>query len=256
MRSLFLAHGSPLNALADNGYTRFLGAFGERLNADAILMISAHWESDELTLTRRDGVYEMIYDFFGFPPELSKIIYPARGSAEMTDRISACLDNAGFAHRIDERRGIDHGSWTLLMHLLPGAEAPVVHMSLNAGLPAKRQIELGRALRGLSSENVAVVGSGVTVHNLRALEWKKGFDAPADDWAVAFDDWLLEHSSLASLDGLERYLEIAPRARAAAPTLEHFVPYLIARGAGAAEDPKLLHRAYEMGNLSYLAVEF
>ncbi len=245
-----------MNALATNGYTRFLNAFGESLNADAIVIISAHWESERLTLTRRDGAYDMIYDFFGFPPALSEVVYPARGSAKVADRVRACLNGAGIDCAVDARRGIDHGSWTLLVHLLPKANVPVVHLSLDASLPAAKQIAIGRALRGLGSENVAVIGSGVTVHNLHALDWEKSFGDPVDPWAVEFDDWLLANSSLDSSGALEHYLEVAPHARAAAPTLEHFVPYLIARGAGASREATLLHRSYEMGNLSYLAVEF
>lgn len=256
MRSLFLSHGSPMNALADNGYTRFLRTFGTRLDVDAIVIVSAHWESRALTVTRTDDIYETIYDFFGFPQELYEVVYPARGSATIADKVAACLNDASIPCSMDERRGMDHGSWTLLLHLLPVADIPVVQMSLNASLTTREQIEIGKALKGLEGENIALIGSGVTVHNLRSLDWQKGFDDPTERWATEFDDWLLENSSLTHAEPLENYLNIAPHAHRAAPTLEHFVPYLIARGAGRAEKPALLHRAYELGNLSYLGVEF
>ena len=256
MRSMFLAHGSPMNALADNEYTRFLNRLGGKTAPAAVVVASAHWESDDLTVTRTDRVYETVYDFYGFPDELYRIRYPARGSSDLSDEIALCLHSAGFACRADEERGMDHGSWTLLLHLFPQADVPVVQMSLNASLEAGEQIRLGQALSLLGDRNVLFVGSGVTVHNLRRLDWSKGFDAPADSWAVEFDDWLLGHSGPGAVGQLENYLNAAPHARAAAPTPEHFVPWLLARGAGSAGTPTLLHRGYEMGNLSYLAVEF
>lgn len=256
MRSMFLAHGSPMNALADNEYTRFLNQLGENMSPEAILIISAHWENDLLTLTRTDEIYETIYDFYGFPKELYEVKYPARGSVAVADAVAHQLDFAGFSCCIDETRGMDHGSWTLLKHLFPEASVPVVQMSLNANLDAEEQIVLGQALQGLKDSNLLVIGSGVTVHNLRLLDWDKGFDALAEPWAVEFDDWLVANSSLRELKQLEGYLRLAPHARKAAPTLEHFVPYLIVRGAGFSPEPKLMHRTYEMGSLSYIAMEF
>ena len=256
MRSMFLAHGSPMNALADNEYTRFLHQLGESLSPEAVLIISAHWESDTLTLTCTDEIYETIYDFYGFPKELYEVKYPAFGSVAVADTIATQLDLAGFSCCIDEARGMDHGSWTLLKHLFPGAAVPVVQMSLNANLDAEEQIRLGQALHGLKDSNLLVIGSGVTVHNLRILDWDKGFDALAETWAVEFDDWLLANSSLRRLKQLEGYMRLAPHARKAAPTLEHFVPYLIARGAGFSPEFKLFHRSYEMGSLSYMVMEF
>ncbi len=256
MKSMFLSHGSPMNALAENGYTRFLQGLGERMKPDAILIVSAHWEEKQLTLTRTDAVYETIYDFYGFPPELYRVKYPARGSVEMADKIVRQLEHASFPCRVDERRGMDHGSWTLLVHLFPKADIPVVQMSLNASLDAKEQVRMARALLGLKGANLLVIGSGVSVHNLRLIDWDKDFSASAEPWALEFDDWLIENSPLDCLDKLQNYLELAPHAHKAAPTLEHFVPYLIARGAGDALVPQLLYRGYELGNLSYLGVEF
>ena len=256
MKSMFLSHGSPMNALAENGYTRFLHGLGERMKPDAVLIVSAHWEAERLSLTRTDVVYETIYDFYGFPSELYRVKYPARGSAAMADRVFRQLELASLPCRIDERRGMDHGSWTLLVHLFPKADVPVVQMSLNAALGADEQVRIGRALQGLKDENLLVIGSGVTVHNLRLIDWEKNFSAPAELWALEFDDWLIEHSSWEQTDMLVNYLELAPHAHKAAPTLEHFVPYLIARGAGDALVPQVLHRGYELGNLSYLGMEF
>lgn len=255
MRSMFLAHGSPMNALAANGYVRFLNRLGETMAPEAVICVSAHWESSILSLTRTDGVYDMIYDFGGFPEALYRVVYPARGSVSVADATAKCLSDAGIDCRVDETRGMDHGTWTLLIHLFPKANVPVVQMSLNAALDAAEQLRIGKALSGLRGRNILVVGSGVTVHNLRLLDWDKGFDAPCEPWALEFDDWLLSRFS-AGPASLQNWLTEAPHARKAAPTTEHFVPWLIAAGAGTLPEAKLLHRACEMGCLTYMGAEF
>ena len=255
MRSMFLAHGSPMNALATNDTTRCLNRIGEGMAPDAVVSISAHWESPALSITRTDGVYETIYDFWGFPKELYPVAYPARGSVATADAVADCLATAGISCRMDETRGMDHGSWTLLVHLFPKADVPVVQMSLSASLDAAEQLRIGAALRGLGDKNILIVGSGVTVHNLRLLDWDKGFDAPCEPWALEFDDWLISRFA-SGPEALKNWQAEAPHAKKAAPTLEHFVPYLIAAGAGTLPEAKLLFRTCEMGCLTYMGVEF
>lgn len=244
-----------MNALMTNDYTRFLNRLGESMTPDAVLSVSAHWESPVLSVTRTDEIYQTIYDFWGFPKELYEVVYPARGSVASADEIVKCLAAADIDCRTDEKRGMDHGSWTLLVHLFPKANIPVVQMSLNASLDAAEQLRVGEALRGLKNRNILVVGSGVTVHNLRLLDWDKSFDEPCEPWALEFDDWLISRLP-SGTEHLNNWLKEAPHARKAAPTLEHFVPYLIAAGAGSLSQGKLLHRSCEMGSLTYLAAEF
>ena len=255
MRSMFLAHGSPMNALAVNDYTRFLNRLGESMAPDAVISVSAHWESPVLSMTRTDEVYETVYDFWGFPKELYEVVYPARGSAAVADAAAKCLSDAGISCYMDETRGMDHGTWTLLVHLFPKADVSVVQMSLNAALSAGEQLRIGAAFGGLKDKNILLVGSGVTVHNLRLLEWDRGFDTPCEPWALEFDDWLISRFSSGPAS-LQNWMAEAPHARKAAPTLEHFVPYLIAAGAGTLPVAKQLARFCEMGCLTYMGVEF
>lgn len=251
--SLFLAHGSPMIAIETTDYTKYLAELGKTLAPKAIVIFTAHWESETVTISSTDEPYETIYDFGGFPPEMYRLTYPAKGSTEIALKVGRLLAEQGMPSRLDSTRGLDHGSWTLLLRLFPKADIPVVQVSVNPYLPMERQFEIGRALNTLGAENILVIGSGATVHNLRMLSMK----AETDAWAVAFDDWLIEHMQKRDFKALARVMELAPNAKLAVPRPEHFVPLYIAMGAGTPDgEAKLLHRSYELGSLSYLAVQF
>jgi 4,5-DOPA dioxygenase extradiol len=250
--ALFLAHGSPILALEDNAYTAFLRDWGRKHRPEAVLVFTAHWESGVTTLTFTDGEYETIHDFGGFPEELYRMTYPAKGSTRVARLAEEALRSAGLPVRRDETRGLDHGSWVLLSKLFPEADVPVVQASVNPYLSAEEQYRIGRALRGLGEQNVLVIGSGATVHNLFALRWEQKEPEP---WAVAFDDWLIERIGNGRLEDLFRYDELAPHARMAVPRPEHFVPLLIALGSGNGT-PQVAYREYEHGSLSYLSFQF
>lgn len=252
--SLFLAHGAPLIAIQNNDYTRFLRTLGEQFNPKAIVIFTAHWESETLTISFRDDVYETIYDFSGFPEELYNMTYPAKGSTRIAAMLEERFTQKGIPVKKDARRGLDHGSWTLLHHLYPKADIPVVQLSVNPYLPPKEQYRIGEALQGLDEEHILIIGSGVTVHNLRMLRWG---DPTAEAWATEFDDWLIERMQNKEWDALFAYEEHAPHARYAVPRAEHFVPLFIAMGSGGANaDAKVIHRSYEHGTLSYLCLQF
>jgi 4,5-DOPA dioxygenase extradiol len=251
---LFVGHGSPMMAVQDSACTEFLAAYGKEAKPKAIVIFTAHWESEETTISSVSGSYDTIYDFGGFPDELYRIRYPAPGSPELARQIGERFDAAGIPHRFDEKRGLDHGSWVVLSRMFPSADIPVVQLSVNPFLPASEQFRIGTALRGLDREGVLVVGSGATVHNFRALNPRA--DRP-DPWAVAFDDWLVARIRAKELDELFRYEELAPNAKAAVPRPEHFVPLLLAFGsADPASVAEEVHRSYEMGTLSYLSLSF
>ena len=253
IQSLFLAHGAPTIAIEDNNYTKFLGKLGKSITPKAIVIFTAHWESKTLTISAADGVYNTIYDFYGFPRNLYEIKYKAKGSSLIASEIEGKLLEKGIKVEKDTTRGLDHGSWTLLKHLYPNADIPVVQVSVNPSLSIKEQLTIGEALKGLGEEDILVIGSGVTVHNLRLVKWEA---TSPDSWAEEFDDWLIDKIKAGDLDSLCNYRELAPKATLAVPTLEHFVPLFIAMGAGNKETPKVLHRSYELGNLSYLCFEF
>lgn len=251
---LFLAHGSPMLAIEETDYTRFLEGLGRRIKPKAIVVFSAHWEQDTIAVTATDGVYETIYDFYGFPPELYAVSYPAKGSKTLAASIAGRFGKQGIEVRLDESRGLDHGSWTLLYRMYPQADIPVVQISVNPYLAPKEQVAIGRALQGLVQEDILVIGSGVTVHNLRMVHWDQTEPEP---WAVAFDDWLIGRLEDKDLDALNRYEELAPYARQAVPRAEHFVPLFLAMGSAEPQaKPQVLHRSYQFGTLSYLSFQF
>ncbi len=252
MPSLFLAHGSPMLAIENTEYTDFLGNLGRKLRPQAIVIFTAHWEEEQVTISSVVGTYETIYDFYGFPDELYQVSYPAKGSPELASKLQNLFAKAGIPSQFDAKRGLDHGSWTLLSRMYPNADIPVVQVSVNPFLPPEKQYQIGEALKGLGQENILVIGSGVTVHNLRMVNW--GQTEP-EEWAVQFDDWLIEQMENGNRENLFQYETKAPNAKAAVPRPEHFVPLFIAMGSGQSK-PAALYRAYEYGTLSYLCLAY
>lgn len=252
--SLFLAHGSPMLAIEDSEYTHFLADLAQRIKPKAIVIFTAHWETEILTISSKDDEYETIYDFYGFPDELYAVRYPAKGSVKIASMVQERLEKHGIRTKTDTTRGLDHGSWTLLSRMYPKADIPVVQISVNPYVSAEQQFRIGQALRGLGEEDILVIGSGVTVHNLRIIKWGQTTPEP---WAVEFDSWLIEKLGQGDLESLFDYEQQAPHAALAVPRPEHFVPFYIAMGSG--DDPtkaQVIHRSYDLGTLSYLCYKF
>jgi 4,5-DOPA dioxygenase extradiol len=251
---IFVGHGSPMMALQDTACTQFLLEYGKKLSPKAIVIFTAHWETEVLTISSTNDVYETIYDFRGFPDELFQLKYPAKGDVALAQSIAERFQAKGIPVQLDSTRGLDHGSWVPLLRMFPTPEVPVIQISVNPYLPPAEQYRIGEALRGLDQEDILIIGSGATVHNLRALNW----DATEPDaWAVAFDDWLAANMEAKNLEALFNYATEAPNAKMAVPRPEHFIPLYIAMGSGDPERPvQIIHRSYEVGSLSYLAVSF
>ncbi len=170
MPVLFIGHGSPMNALADNRYTSTLRILGERLpRPRAILCVSAHWMTEGTWITHVRHP-KTIHDFHGFPPELFEIQYPAPGSPEIAEEIQAFV-NEPKIQADDEMWGLDHGAWSILRHMFPSAEIPVLQLSLYMAQPPEFHFKLGQQLQGLRKSGILIVGSGNVVHNLRKLQW-------------------------------------------------------------------------------------
>jgi 4,5-DOPA dioxygenase extradiol len=256
--AIFLAHGSPMIAIEQTPYTeQFLPSLAASMQPKAIVVFTAHWEAETLTISSTDEVYETIYDFGGFPPELYQIQYKARGSKSVAALLENKLTQAGIQVRTDSTRGLDHGTWTLLHRMYPKADIPLVQVSVNPYLPPSEQFRIGEALRGLDAEDILIIGSGVTVHNLRMLNWHAAGSNVPEKWAADFDDWLIENIRERDLETLFRYAELAPAARQAVPRAEHFVPLFIAMGSGDPQrQPEVINRSYDMGTLSYLCFRF
>lgn len=252
--SLFLAHGSPMLAIEETEYTNFLKSLGQKYQPKAIVIFSAHWESELHSISYTNNGYETIYDFYGFPDELYAIKYPAKGSKKIAKLVEKRFKDVGIPLQRDTSRGLDHGSWTLLSKMYPHADIPVIQLSINPFLIPEAQYMIGEALKGLGREDILVIGSGVTVHNLRMVNWNQTTPEP---WAEKFDDWLIEKLEKKELADLFQYHKFAPNADFAVPRPEHFVPFFIALGSGyGLEQAKVIHRSYEFGTLSYLCFEF
>lgn len=247
--SLFIAHGAPTLAIENNAYSRFLRTLSLQLpKPRAIALFSAHWESP-LQLVSGAERHKLEYDFYGFPEEMYRITYPAQGDSGVTREIADCFAKEGISCRIDAERGLDHGAWVVLRLLYPEADVPVVALSVNPRLTPEEQYRTGAALASLRSDNILIVGSGGTVHNLRRLDWD-GQNEPRQ-WAVEFDSWLDEQMETWNLEALFDFEVRAPHASLAVPTFEHFAPLFVSMGAAdRTRRAKLLHRSYQYGSLS------
>jgi 4,5-DOPA dioxygenase extradiol len=230
--TLFISHGSPMHALDAGAAGTAWARLAARLpRPRALLMISAHWETDRPALTE-SAQPETIHDFAGFPAPLYRIRYPAPGAPAVAARARALLQQEGFEVLSDPVRGLDHGAWSPLLHMYPDAGTPVVQLSVQTTRGAAHHLALGQALRPLATEGVLIVGSGHMTHNLRDRA-PGGEAAPPLAYAQAFRDWIDARVQAGDLAALVDYRSLAPQARRAHPSEEHFLPLFVALGAAA-----------------------
>jgi 4,5-DOPA dioxygenase extradiol len=253
----FVAHASPMLALEPEGHAQALRAYARALpDLAAIVVNSAHWEAPGPIRVTAAPRPPLIYDFGGFPRPLYEMKYPAPGSPALAQEIVRLLSDAGLPAVEEPRRGWDHGVWIPLGLLAPGASTPVVEVSLPVPRDPELVAAMGRALLPLRDRGVALVGSGGIVHNLRAARLDRK-EAPVDDWARAFDDWVRERVGRGDLPGLAAYRERAPHADLAVPGSEHFDPLFFALGASRPDDSlREVNRGFEYGNLSLSSYAF
>ncbi len=233
---VYFSHGGgPLPILGDPGHAAMVD-FMTRLSArlrkpDAILVVSAHWEEDAATLTgaRKPA---MLYDYYGFPEEAYRIDYPAPGNPELADRLVRLVHDSGMQARTDPQRGFDHGLFIPLKLMYPRAEIPALQLSLLRGLDPAAHLALGRALRDMMHENILVVGSGFSFHNMRAFSWEG--EAAPDAANDAFQDWLIEVCTgpLTQARREQRLIawQQAPSALYCHPREEHLLPLHVCVG--------------------------
>jgi len=255
--TLFLSHGSPMLALQDSPARRFLQGLGKTLpRPQAILAVSAHWETRGGPAVSLAEQPETIHDFGGFPRALFEMQYPAPGAPAAAARAAALLSEHGIAAGRSAQRGLDHGAWVPLTLMYPEADIPVAQLSVVHGASPAEHERIGRALAALRSEGVLVVGSGSLTHNL--YEYRgQGIDAPVPQWVSEFEAWMK-----ARLEGSERaalldYRRAAPFAAQNHPTEEHLLPLYVAMGA-AGPDARAtqLHASFEHGVLAMDAYAF
>jgi 4,5-DOPA dioxygenase extradiol len=253
--AVFLSHGAPdlpIRSGAANDFLRSLHQFFP--TPRAILVISAHWNSNILTVSTATNP-RTIHDFSGFPQALYELNYPALGSPELAERVVTLLAQSGIVCEIDRSRGFDHGTWTPLILAYPAAEIPVVQMSIQYYRDAVYHWQLGQTLASLRQEGVLIVGSGSATHNLSAF----GHDYAARPlpWVEKFDNWLASTIEQGDWNSLLHYRELAPYAQENHPTSEHLLPLFVALGAGGTNPTgKTLHRSYTYGAFSMAAYSF
>jgi len=248
--ALFISHGSPMLVFEDIPARHFIAGLGRELERpQAILCISAHWETDRPAVSAAPAP-ETIHDFYGFPDELYKLQYPASGAPALARRVVELLGKAGIEGAVDPDRGLDHGAWNPLLLIYPEADVPVTQLSIQVQLGPAHHAKIGRALEPLRREGVLVLASGGAVHNLRQFHIDREQPAP---WATSFDDWLADRIAAGDEKALLSYRQDRPDGRLAHPRDEHLLPLFVAMGAGGGAAGRPLHRSFAHGSLSMAA---
>lgn len=239
-----------MNALG-GPYANAWRRLGEILDRPkAVLMISAHWYVEGLAVTAMQTP-RTIHDFYGFPEELSEISYPAKGAPWLGERVAELLSPLTLA--LDQEWGLDHGTWSVLRHVYPDADVPIVQLSIDRMQPPKFHYELGKRLRSLRDEGVLVAGSGNVVHNLRTVRFTA--NAQPFDWAIRFNLLVRQTIEHGPCVNLVDYSTLGDDARWAVPTPDHFLPLLTILGAAYADEPAyFFNDSIDLASVSMLGV--
>jgi 4,5-DOPA dioxygenase extradiol len=257
MPCIFVAHGSPMNAIEDNEFTRTLQRWGQAIgHPTAILVVSAHWLTPNETKVAAQLRPETIHDFRGFPKALFDMQYPATGSPEFAKQAIHALTAQSAKSSTDW--GLDHGAWSVLHHMYPNADIPVFQVSIDYAKDGMYHMGVGKALATLRDKGVLVLGSGNVTHNLRDLD----FDAPAGpvatrSWAQSFDAAVKAALIANDTQALANYLNLDLGAKMAVPTPDHYWPLLYALGAASSsEAAKFVYEGFQAGTLSMRCVQW
>ncbi len=246
--AIFFGHGSPMNAIEDNHFSRKWREIGANLPpAQAILVVSAHYETNGVKIACSQNK-KTIHDFYGFPDELFAVQYPARGDFTLARKIIEILGEG----EIDENWGLDHGAWSVLVHTHPQPKMPILQLSLDRKKSPQQHYEMAKKLSILREEGVLIIASGDIVHNLRTINWRGG----AYDWAQKFNDEIIaaivqsDHEKIinfATLDG----------AKMAVPTDEHFLPLLYILALKREEDRvEIFNNEIDLGSIAMAGIAF
>jgi len=248
MPVLFIGHGNPMNALRDTPFTSTLGELGKRLpRPKAVLCVSAHWMTEGTWITHMRNP-KTIHDFYGFPQELFDIQYPASGDPATAQRISRDSSNPTI-HPDNELWGLDHGTWSVLRHMYPAADVPVLQLSLNIIQGPEYHFALGEKLKYLRREGILIVGSGNIVHNLRRINFAD--DAAPFDWTIEFDAWVKERLDNRDYSAIVHDATESAAGKLSIPTPDHWYPLLYTLGTTDESDAlRFEHEGIENASIS------
>lgn len=252
MPVVFIGHGSPMNAIENNDYTEGWKEIAERIpKPKAIISISAHWFTKGTKIMNEENP-KTIYDMYGFPKKLYEIIYNSPGSPTFAKTSKELITKST---EYDNSWGIDHGTWSVLVHMYPERDIPVFQISIDANASPDTHYQIGNELSALRDEGVLIFGSGNIVHNLRLVDWhmeNKGFD-----WAYKFDDFINENILNKNHENILKYRDLGDIAKLAVPTPDHFYPLLYILGASSEEDKiTSFNKFCELGSLTMTSYLF
>lgn len=246
MPVLFVGHGSPMNAIENNNYTKAWQSISESIpKPKVILSISAHWYTNGTRIMNEEKP-KTIYDMYGFPKELYNVTYNAYGAPNIAKQAKDLFSKEA---KFDNSWGLDHGTWSVLVHMYPKRDIPVFQISIDANSSPETHYQLGVELKSLRDQGVLIFGSGNIVHNLSLVDWTKlgkGYD-----WAINFDDFIYENIQNKNYAKVLKFNDEGITARLAVPTPDHFYPLLYILGASDEDDKiKAFNRSCELGSLS------
>ena len=254
MPALFLGHGSPMNAILENNFSKTLNALGERLpRPKAILVVSAHWMTRGTWITQMDKP-QTIHDFHGFPQELYNVQYPAPGDGELAQRIQKKISDPAILADAHEW-GLDHGTWSVLKHLYPEADIPVLQLSMDMAQGPEFHYRLGQQLEQFRQHGVLIIGSGNIVHNLRRLNWDE--TAKPYEWALEFDEWAKNKLEKRDMAALIHQFQSMEAGKLSVPTPDHYYPLLYTLGAATnTDDLRFEFEEIQHGSISMRCLRF
>lgn len=244
---IFSGHGSPMVALENNKITAGMEAVGKAViekygKPKAILAISAHWYTRG-TFVQSAEQPKQVYDMYGFPEELYRVKYPVKGDRKLTDRV---LEALGNLVSVDDSWGIDHGTWTVLVHMFPKADIPVVQLSVDGTLTGEQCHEIGQKLSALRDEGYLIFGSGNVVHNLRRVEWD---NQDGTKMTHAFNDYIIDAVKAGNKEKVIHYAD-GPEAAYAVPTPEHYLPLIYCLGAADGNRAEVFNNVCNLGSMA------